>query len=334
VAVLGNTATYKLRINKKESKEKMGDRLKGKVAVVTGAGRGIGRGVALALAAEGAKVVVNDLGGAADGTGGSSSPADEVVAEIKQRGGEAVANYDSVTTVEGGENIIKTAVDNFGKIDILVNNAGILRDRMVFNMAPEEWDAVLKVHLYGVFNCTKPAAILMRQQRSGRIISMSSTSGLIGNSGQANYGAAKAGIAGFTRVCARDLGKYGVTVNTIAPGASTRMTMSEEVLAARQIKAERGVAGASTQQTGAEAAMRDPEDVAPIVVFLATDAAANINGCTFGAASGRISLHTDPVPIKSIFKEGRWTLDELLDVIPTTLATDIVNPAPPQPPSQ
>jgi len=312
----------------------MGDRLKGKVAVVTGAGRGIGRGIALLMAEEGAKVVVNDLGVERDGTRAAHGPSDEVVAEIKAKGGEAVANYDSVTTVEGGENIIKTAVDNFGKIDILVNNAGILRDRMVFNMAPEEWDAVLKVHLYGVFNCTKPAAILMRQQRSGRIISMSSTSGLIGNSGQANYGAAKAGIAGFTRVCARDLGKYGVTVNTIAPGASTRMTMSEEVLAARQIKAERGVAGASTQQTGADAAMRDPEDVAPIVVFLATDAAANINGCTFGAASGRISLHTDPVPIKSIFKEGRWTLDELLDVIPTTLAADIVNPAPPQPPSQ
>ena len=312
----------------------MGDRLKDKVAVVTGSGRGIGRAIALLMAEEGAKMVVNDLGVDRDGSGVAHGPADEVIAEIKAKGGEAVGNYDSVATTEGGENIIKTAVDNFGKIDILVNNAGILRDRMVFNMAPEEWDAVIKVHLYGCFNCTKPAATLMRQQRSGRIISMSSTSGLIGNSGQANYGAAKAGIAGFTRVCARDLGKYGVTVNTIAPGASTRMTMSEEVLAARQIKAERGVASASTQQTGAEAAMRDPEDVAPIVVFLATDAAANINGCTFGAASGRISLHTDPVPIKSIFKEGRWTLDELLDVIPTTLATDIVNPAPPQPPSQ
>jgi len=315
----------------------MGDRLKGKVAVVTGAGRGIGRGVALALAVEGAKVVVNDLGGAVDGSGGAAPPADEVVAEIKKAGGEAVANYDSVATTEGGENIIKTAVDTYGKIDILVNNAGILRDRMVFNMAPEEWDAVLKVHLYGVFNCTKPASVLMRQQRSGRIISMSSTSGLHGNSGQANYGAAKAGIAGFTRVCSRDLGKYGVTVNAIAPGAATRMTLSEEVLAARQIRAERGVTSASTQQQqqqgSAQQEMRDPEYVAPMVVYLATDDAANINGCTFGASGGRISLHTDPVPVKSIFKNGMWTLDELLEVIPTTLAADITNPAPPVPPS-
>jgi NAD(P)-dependent dehydrogenase (short-subunit alcohol dehydrogenase family) len=308
----------------------MGNRLENKVAVVTSAGRGIGRGEALALAAEGAKLVVNDFGGAADGTGGSSSPADKVLAEIKETGGEAVANYDSVATAEGGENIIRTAVDSFGKIDILVNNAGILRDRMVFNMTPEEWDAVLKVHLYGTFYCTKPAAIFMRQQRSGRIINTSSSSGLIGNSGQSNYGAAKAGIAGFTRVCARDLGKYGITVNCIAPGAATRMTLSEEVLAARKIRAERGVASASAQQTDAERALREPEDIAPIVVYLATDAAANINGCIFSTAGGQISLLHHPTPQKSIHKDGRWTLDELLRIIPTTLAVDIVNPAPPQ----
>lgn len=321
----------------------MGERLKGKVAVITGAGRGIGRGIALLMAEEGAKVVVNDLGGAADGTGASKSPADEVVAEIKKKGSTAVANYSSVTTVEGGENIIKTAIDKFGKIDILVNNAGILRDRMIFNMAPEEWDAIMKVHLYGVFNCTKPASVLMRQQRSGRIISMSSTSGLIGNSGQANYGAAKAGIAGFTRVIARDLGRYGITANAIAPGAATRMTLSEEVLAARKIRAEKGVSGAAGAPqpgaTGAQlppgaAAMRDPEDVAPMVVWLATDAARDINGCTFGCSGGTISLHTDPVPVKSIIKDGRWTLDELDRLIPTTLAVGLRNPSPPQPPKQ
>ena len=203
----------------------MGERLKGKVAVVTGSGGGIGRGIAILMAEEGAKVVVNDLGGAVDGSGSSDAAANKVAEEIKAAGGEAVPNYESVATVEGGEKIIQTAIDSFGKLDILVNNAGILRDRMVFNMAPEEWDSVIKVHLYGVFNCSKPASVIFRQQRSGRIISMSSTSGLIGNSGQANYGAAKAGIAGFTRVIARDLGRYGVTCNYIAPGAGTRMAV-------------------------------------------------------------------------------------------------------------
>ena len=313
----------------------MGDRLKDRVAIVTGAGRGIGRGISILMAEEGAKVVVNDLGGAADGTGAEKKVADEVVAEIKAAGGDAVANYDSVTTVEGGESIIRTAVDSFGKLDILVNNAGILRDRMIFNMAPEEWDAVMKVHLYGVFNCTKPACVLFRQQRSGRVISMSSTSGLIGNSGQANYGAAKAGIAGFTRVIARDMGRYGVTCNAIAPGASTRMTMSEEVLAARQIRASKGVTGGGGAQSpvGA-AALRDPDDIAPIVVFLATDAAANINGQTFGSSGGTISLYHNPEPMKSIHKDGRWTLDELDSIMPGTLLAGLVNPSPQQAPKQ
>ena len=310
----------------------MGDRLKGKVAVVTGAGRGIGRGVALALAAEGAKVVVNDLGVERDGSGAAQGPSDEVVAEIKAKGGEAVANYDSVTTVEGGENIIKTAVDNFGRIDILVNNAGILRDRMVFNMAPEEWDAVLKVHLYGCFNCTKPAALLMRQQRNGRIINMSSSSGLLGNAGQANYGAAKAGIAGFTRVCARDLGRYGVTVNCVAPSAATRMTVSPEMEEALKARIARGEL---TEEQAAARRPPDPEDNAPIVVYLATDAAANINGAVFHSRGGALDLCYHPLPAeKTIYKEGRWTVDELERVMPSTLASELVNPSPPQPPKE
>jgi NAD(P)-dependent dehydrogenase (short-subunit alcohol dehydrogenase family) len=199
----------------------MGERLKGKVAVITGAGRGIGRGHALLFAAEGAKVVVNDLGGAADGSGASKGPADEVVDEIKKAGGEAVASYESVSTPEGGEKIIKAAIDNFGRLDIVVNNAGVLRDRMVFNMTEEEWDTVMKVHLYGTFNCSKPACVIFRQQRSGRIVNTSSTSGL-GNRGQANYAAAKEGITGFTRTLARDMGRYGVTCNAIRPAAATR----------------------------------------------------------------------------------------------------------------
>jgi NAD(P)-dependent dehydrogenase (short-subunit alcohol dehydrogenase family) len=310
----------------------MGERLKGKVAVVTGSGGGIGRGIAILMAEEGAKVVVNDLGGAVDGTGSSDAAANKVVEEIKAAGGEAVPNYESVATVEGGEKIIQTAIDNFGKLDILVNNAGILRDRMVFNMSPEEWDAVLKVHLYGVFNCTKPAAVLFRQQRSGCIINMSSTSGLIGNSGQANYGAAKAGIAGFTRVIARDLGRYGVCCNYIAPGAGTRMTLSDEVLAARQIRAEKGLTGGSQQPR--RAGPGDPDDVAPMVVWLASDAAANINGQGFGAAGGNYSLYQQPAPIKTIVKDGRWTLDELDSILPTSLMAGLVNPSPMQPPKE
>ena len=314
----------------------MGDRLKDKVTVVTGSGRGIGRGIALLMASEGAKVVVNDLGAAVTGAGASQTPAEEVVEEIKKAGGEAVANFDSVATVEGGENIIKTAVDKWGRIDILVNNAGILRDRMIFNMAPEEWDAVLKVHLYGTFNCTKPASIVMRQQRWGRIISMTSTSGVVGNSGQANYGAAKMGIVGFMFVCAKDLGKYGITCNAVAPSAGTRMTLSDEVMAARQIRAQRGLTAAAptAPPAGAAAAPRgpaDPEDVAPLVCYLATEQAASVNGRIFFASGGNISLYSNPEPIRSLYKIGRWTLDELMTLAPRSLTQGLVNPAPPQP---
>jgi NAD(P)-dependent dehydrogenase (short-subunit alcohol dehydrogenase family) len=322
-------SSYPLEIEIKIKEKNMGDRLKDKVAVVTGSGRGIGRGIAMLLASEGAKVVVNDIGGAVTGAGTSQTPAEEVVAEITKAGGVAVPNYDSVATVEGGENIIKTAINKFGRLDILVNNAGILRDRMIFNMAPEEWDAVIKVHLYGVFNCTKPASVVMRQQRWGRIISMTSTSGVIGNSGQSNYGAAKMGIVGFTFVCAKDLGKYGVTVNAVAPSAGTRMTLSEEVMAARQIKAARGLTSAPTQQSSGAASIGDPDDVAPIVAYLATDQAAHINGRVFYASGGNLSLFSNPEPMRTLYKDGRWTLDELMRLMPRSLAQGLVNPAPP-----
>jgi len=300
----------------------MGDRLKGKVAIVTGAGRGIGRGEAVALASEGARVVVNDLGGGADGTGTATSPADEVVAEIKKMGGEAVANYDSVTTMQGGENIVKTAVDTFGRLDILVNNAGILRDKMVFNMTEEEWDLVMKVHLYGHFFTTKHACILFRQQRSGRIINTSSVAGLGATIGQPNYGAAKEGIVGFTRQVAIAMGRYGVTCNAIRPSAGTRLTLSEEM-----------------KRTWPKAAIEAleqmrPEDIAPLVVWLASDDAANVNGRTFFMQTGRVALYSEPVEEKALVKVGGWTIDELFLFMPATLAAGLVNPSPPQPPKQ
>ncbi len=221
----------------------MGNALDGKVAVVTGGGRGIGRGVSLLLASEGARVVVNDYGVAVDGSQPSDGPAAEVAEEIRAAGGQAAPNFDSVATMEGGEKMIKQALDEFGRLDIVVNVAGILRDRMVFNMTEEEWDSVVAVHLKGHFTTTKPASIIMRQQRSGRIITFTSGSGLRGSSGQANYGAAKAGIAGFTRVIARDLGRYGVTCNSISPGAQTRMTATVPQ-SAREARSARGIATA------------------------------------------------------------------------------------------
>ena len=317
----------------------MSERLKDKVAIVTGSGRGIGRAHALALAAEGAKLVVNDLGGAVDGTGADKGPADEVVAEIKKKGGTAVANYDSVTSHQGGENIIKTALDNFGQLDILVNNAGILRERMIFNMTDEEWDGVMKVHLYGHFNTTKFACIYFRQrwkeqQKGGRIINTSSVAGL-GGTGQANYCAAKEGIVGFTRAIAREMGRYGVTCNAIRPGAGTRMTMSEEVKASwERLKSQgrfAGPPGAMGAGLGAGmGGLTEPEDVSPMVVYLCTDDAADINGCTFDAYGGTIALYSEPVPIRTIQKEGRWTLDELMRLIPSTIAQGLVNPAQPE----
>ncbi len=305
----------------------MANLLKGRNAVVTGAGRGIGRSVAIALAAEGAKVVVNDPGVATDGTGSDKAPADEVVEAIRRQGGTAIPNYDTVATVEGGENMIKACVDNFGRLDCLINVAGILRDRMVFNMSEEEWDAVISVHLKGHYCTIKPASVLMRQQRYGRIVNFSSSSGLRGNTGQANYGAAKAGIAGLTRVVARDLGRYGVTCNCIAPTAITRMTASVPD-AAVAVRAQSGVAQTDLRSAGAGETMA-PEHIAPMVVYLCTDQAWNINGQIFHVSGGKIALAATETPVHSIIKNGKWTLEELAQVVPTQLVYDIANPAAP-----
>jgi NAD(P)-dependent dehydrogenase (short-subunit alcohol dehydrogenase family) len=307
----------------------MGRRLAGKRAIVTGAGRGIGRAVAELLAAEGAAVVVNDLGAAIDGQGTETRVADEVVQAITAAGGRAVANYDSVADFDGAGRIVETATREFGGLDILINNAGILRDRMVFNMSEAEWDAVVAVHLTGTFNCTRHAARVMREQRAGRIVSMSSTSGVYGNSGQANYGAAKDGIAGLTRVVARELGKYGVTVNAVCPGAATRMTQT----VTEQARGKRGRAGVASAAGARPGTLEHtgPENVAPWVVYLTTDAASHVNGKVFFAMGGLISLLDDPVPVRTIEKQGRWTPEEIGLVFSRTLGMDLVNPAPPKP---
>jgi NAD(P)-dependent dehydrogenase (short-subunit alcohol dehydrogenase family) len=298
--------------------------------VVTGAGKGIGHAEASGLAAQGAKVVVNDLGTAVDGKGSSHGPADEVVAEIKKAGGEAVASYDSVATVEGAERIIKTAIDSFGRIDVLVNNAGFTRDRMVYNTSDEEWDAVIKVNLYGTFYCTRAACRIMRQQGYGRIINTSSHAGL-GNMGQANYSAAKEGIVGLTRTVARDMGRYGVTCNVIRPVAGTRGFVD--------MVRDKGLKESWARMWGAELAERRvkqmlelnlPEDVASLVVYLASEKADNINGCVFEVWHGHIGIYIDPPPVEQVlWKDGRWTPEELAETIPGTLTRDKVRELPP-----
>jgi NAD(P)-dependent dehydrogenase (short-subunit alcohol dehydrogenase family) len=320
----------------------MGNLLEGKVIAMTGAGRGIGRECALLAASEGARVVVNDPGVAPDGSSHDEGPAAQVVEEIKKAGGEAVPNFADVSSMEGGESIIKTALDTYGRLDGLINLAAVLRDRMIFNLTEEEWDDVIRIDLKGHFTTMKPASVLFRQQRYGRIVNFSSVSGLQGNSGQANYGAAKAGVAGLTRVAARDLGRYGVTVNAIAPGAATRLTATVPQ-SARDLRASRGIAAAGggggpaagsaalVNKAQEEAAqMRGPEMVAPMTVYLLLDEAWNINGRIFQVAGGHVGLLQDMYPpFKNIYKHGQWTLDELRMLVPTQLMAGVQNPAPP-----
>jgi NAD(P)-dependent dehydrogenase (short-subunit alcohol dehydrogenase family) len=278
--------------------------LEGRVAIITGAGRGIGREHALLFAAEGAKVVVNDLGGDPDGTGADTSPAQQVVDEITAAGGSAVANYDDVADWDGAQRLIDQAVNTFGDLHVLVNNAGILRDRMLINMSVEEWDAVIRVHLRGHFCPTRWAASYWREQSKAgstqlrSVINTSSASGLFGNPGQTNYGAAKIGIATFSMIADSELSRYGVRVNAIAPAAATRLTAS---------------LAPDLPETPPNAwSPMGPDNIAPFVAYLATEDCP-IHGRIFLVSGGHIHLFQPFAIIDQIEKKGLWTVGELKD---------------------
>jgi NAD(P)-dependent dehydrogenase (short-subunit alcohol dehydrogenase family) len=275
-----------------------------RVAIVTGAGRGLGRAYALELARQGATVVVNDLGSAADGSGQASGPADDVVATIRSAGGRATASYDDVSDPAAAARLISSTVDAFGRLDILINNAGIVRDRMLVNMTVEDWDAVITVHLRGTFAPVRCAAAHWRERskagasNDARIVNTTSAAGLYGNLGQANYGAAKAGIAAFTIIAAGELARYGVTVNAVAPGARTRLT--EQATPDAYGTVEPDAFDAS-----------DPANVAPLVAWLASPQASHVTGRVFNVRGGQISVAEGWRAGPSCEKAGRWEADEL-----------------------
>ncbi len=279
-------------------------RLDGRVAIVTGAARGIGRSVARLLASEGASVVVNDLGAAVDGSGHDSGPAHDVVAEIAEAGGKAVANGADISVFAAAEKLVQTAIEEFGRLDILVNVAGILRDRMVFNMTEQEWDDVIRVHLKGTFNTTRFASAHWRSLRDSsaqnRIINFTSVSGLHGAPGQPNYAAAKMGIVGLTWSSARALGKYGVTVNAISPGAATRMTDSVPT---------------GRRRTRPYVDEWSPDNVAPIVAYLASERSGWITGRIIHSSGYEVSLYSNPEPVVRIVGTSPWQPDALAEQV-------------------
>ncbi|GIU90652.1 MAG: short-chain dehydrogenase [Acidimicrobiia bacterium] len=268
--------------------------LDGRVAIVTGSGRGIGREFALSFAREGASVVVNDVGVSLDGRGTEEDPAAQVCKEIEALGGRAVPNYDSVTDFEAAKRIVQTAVDAFGTLDILVNNAGIVRDKTLLKMDEEDFDTVVAVHLKGTFNCTRHAAAVMKEKGYGRIVNITSSAGLRGNFGQTNYGAAKAGIMGMTFIWSMELGRYGITVNAMAPSGATRMT------------------AALFERAGTEPpAEEDPALNAPLVTFLASEGAGHVNGQILGRTEYSYTVFQHPKQIAWMHKQGGWTPAEV-----------------------
>ena len=279
----------------------MGKMLEGKVMIVTGAGRGIGRDFALAMAANGAAVVVNDLGASVAGEGEDSGPAHEVVKEIVAAGGSAVANTDSVADWDAANSIIQSAIDKFGRLDGVVNNAGILRDRFFFNMSVEEWKAVIDVHLNGSFYVARAAAPHFKKQNSGSYINMTSTSGLVGNLGQANYAAAKLGIAGLSKSIAMDMARYGVRSNCIAPFAWSRMIGSIPVNSDEQKARVEKLKSMATSK------------IAPLAVYLASDAAADVTGQIFGVRANEIFLFSQNRPLRSVQRSDGWTPQTIAD---------------------
>ncbi|HEU5391772.1 MAG TPA: SDR family NAD(P)-dependent oxidoreductase [Streptosporangiaceae bacterium] len=280
-------------------------RLDGRVAIVTGAGRGIGRSVARLLASEGASVVVNDLGGDVDGSGASTGPAHDVVAEIAEAGGKAIANGADISDHAAAEQLVESAIEQFGRLDVLVNVAGILRDRMVFNMTEQEWDDVIRVHLKGTFNTTKFASAHWRSLREesaqNRIINFTSVSGLHGAPGQPNYAAAKMGIVGLTWSSANALGKYGVTVNAISPGAMTRMTASVPTERRRRARPDENE--------------WSPDNVAPIVAYLASERSGWITGRIIHSSGYEVSLYSNPEPVSRLIGTGPWDADALAEQV-------------------
>lgn len=284
----------------------MGEMLKDRVAVITGSGNGIGRAEAIGMAAQGARVVVNDLGTSHDGIGASSDAADRVVETIMRAGGEAVANYDTVTTEEDAKNIIQTAIDHYGRIDILVNNAGIIRNQPIYEVPTEDFEAMVKTHLYGTFFCTRAATAIMKDQGYGRIVCTSSHIGF-GFYGQPIYSMVKEGIVGFARTVARDMGRFGVTCNVIRPLAIWR--------GMKEIMGER-------DENSPPDFMEEyrPEDVAALVIYLASEAADPVNGCIFEVFKGRVGIFAEPQSLAQVlWKDGRWTPEELMKALPETL---------------